>query len=165
MEFNNEKKEREYQEQQRKREIERERDAEIHRRIEAERDEQHRRIEVERRNEFERERMERIPYWRNAVRSDEAIPFTAQSLINAIITENIQKPAEARERFLLVSFLDFPLIHVSRLLMIKFHFIFTSRVIAYKHQTIMATLINPTSSRLTLTHRTATNKIQLSRKI
>lgn len=111
MEFNNEKKEREYQEQQRKREIERERDAELHRRIEAERDEQHRRIEAERRNnEFERERLERMPFWRNVGRSDEAIPFTAQNLINAIITENIQKPAAARDRFLLVSLLIFLLL-------------------------------------------------------
>jgi hypothetical protein len=31
--------------------------------------------------------------------TDEAIPFTAQSLINAIITENISRPVEPRDRF------------------------------------------------------------------
>ena len=31
--------------------------------------------------------------------TDEAIPFTAQCLINAIITENIQRPPEPRDRF------------------------------------------------------------------
>lgn len=66
-------------------------------------------VEIAQRN-FERERLEqgRLPYgqpWRGPVgpggrmTQDEAIPFTAQCLINAIITENISRPPEPRDRF------------------------------------------------------------------
>lgn len=76
---------------------------------ERERDEAQRRMDVDmaQRN-FERERMEqaRIPYnqtvWRQGPggrMQEDAIPFTAQCLINAIITENISRPPEPRDRF------------------------------------------------------------------
>lgn len=65
-------------------------------------------VEIAQRN-FERERLEqgRLPYgqqvWRpgpgGRMTQDEAIPFTAQCLINAIITENISRPPEPRDRF------------------------------------------------------------------
>lgn len=50
--------------------------------------------------------MERFPVWRGQTgRPGDEVPqsFTAQSLINAIITENIQRPQEARERYVLVN--------------------------------------------------------------
>lgn len=76
---------------------------------ERERDEAQRRMDADmaQRN-FERERLEqaRLPYGQSVWRpgpggrmQDEAIPFTAQCLINAIITENIQRPPEPRDRF------------------------------------------------------------------
>ncbi|CRL03860.1 CLUMA_CG016988, isoform B [Clunio marinus] len=92
----NERKEREFH-QERERERERERD-EAQRRLDA---------DMAQRN-FERERLEqaRLPYsqstWRpgpSGRMPEESIPFTAQCLINAIITENISRPPEPRERF------------------------------------------------------------------
>lgn len=91
----NERKEREFMQE---RERERERD-EAQRRMDA---------EMAQRN-FDRERLEqaRLPYGQQSVwrpgpggrLPDETIPFTAQCLINAIITENIARPPEPRDRF------------------------------------------------------------------
>lgn len=76
---------------------------------ERERDEAQRRMESDlARQSFDRERLEqaRLPYGQSVWRpgpggrlQDETIPFTAQCLINAIITENIARPPEPRERF------------------------------------------------------------------
>lgn len=93
----NERKEREFLQEQR----ERERD-EAQRRLDAATDMAHRNFDRE------RERLEQarsLPYgqvWRpgpGGRMQDEAIPFTAQCLINAIITENISRPQEPRDRF------------------------------------------------------------------
>lgn len=76
---------------------------------EREREEQ-RRLDVDlaQRN-YDRERLEQargLPYGQSVWRPgpggrmpDETIPFTAQCLINAIITENISRPPEPRDRF------------------------------------------------------------------
>lgn len=75
---------------------------------ERERDEAQRRMDVDiAQRSFERERLEQArsygqQVWRpgpGGRMQDEAIPFTAQCLINAIITENISRPAEPRDRF------------------------------------------------------------------
>lgn len=95
----NERKERQEREfmQEQQRERERERD-EAQRRLDA---------DMAQRN-FERERFEqaRLPYGQQVWRPgpggrlpEESIPFTAQCLINAIITENISRPPEPRDRF------------------------------------------------------------------
>lgn len=77
---------------------------------ERERDEAQRRLDADmaQRN-FDRERLEqsqRLPYGQQVWRPgpggrmpDDTIPFTAQCLINAIITENISRPPEPRDRF------------------------------------------------------------------
>lgn len=75
---------------------------------ERERDEAQRRMDVDiAQRTFERERLEQAraygqQVWRpgpGGRMQDETIPFTAQCLINAIITENISRPAEPRDRF------------------------------------------------------------------
>jgi hypothetical protein len=85
------------QQQQQERERDRERDErEVQRRLDA---------DLAQRN-YERERIEqlrgipyqgRIPYSRAGM-PDESV-ISAQCLINAIITENISRPADARERY------------------------------------------------------------------
>lgn len=138
----NERKEREFIQEQRHRERERD---EVHRRMEAERErdeaQRARAMEAERRNDYERdrerlvreerERMERFPLWRGGRPGDEAIPFTAQSLINAIITENIQRP---QERFVLV------IIFQNTSTLTNTYFLFFCRVTVYKMK-IMEVLI------------------------
>lgn len=93
----NERKEREFMDRERDRERERD---EAQRRMDADR--------MDAQRNFDRERLEqaRLPYgqpvWRSAPGGriqDESIPFTAQCLINAIITENIARPPEPRDRF------------------------------------------------------------------